>query len=69
MAGPRYALVLRCEVKGALVEPGIAKHFPANAGAENSFEHILLESADDRILLEQIHDRRVAFENMRTAFS
>src|SRR5260370_30327842 len=69
MAGPRYALVLRCEVKGALVEPRVAKHFPGDAGAEKSFEHILLEAGDDRILLEQIHDRRVAFVNMRTAFS
>ena len=69
MAGPRFALVLRCEVKRALVQPGVAKHLPADAGAEKSFEHILLESGDDRILLDQIHDRRVALENMRTTFS
>ena len=68
MAGRRYALVLCCEVKRALVQPGVAKHFPADAGAEKSFEHILLESGDDRILLDQIHDRRVAFENLRTTF-
>ena len=52
MAGPRYALGLRCEVKRALVQPGVAKHFPADTGAEKSFEHILLESGDDGILLD-----------------
>src|SRR5438105_1736634 len=38
MAGPGYALGLRCEVKRALVQPGVAKHFPADAGAEKRFE-------------------------------
>src|SRR5213592_1091173 len=60
----RYAELLQCEIKGALVQTGIANHLTAHAGAEKNLEHILLKSANDRVLLEQIHDRRVTFENL-----
>src|SRR2546425_9383273 len=63
----RSAALLQCEIKRALVQTGIANHLTAHAGAEKNFEHILLKSANDGILLEQIHDRRVAFENLGTA--
>src|SRR4051812_10135315 len=57
------------EVKRALVKTRGACLFPAHLGAENSFEHVFLEPADDRILVEQIQDRRMAFKNLRAAFS
>src|SRR5213592_4677789 len=63
----RYAELLQCEIKRALIQTGIANHLTAHAGAEKNLEHILLKSANDRILLEQIHDRRVAFENLGAA--
>src|SRR5881398_757306 len=36
-------------------------------GCREELQHILLKSANDRILLEQIHDRRVTFENLGLA--
>src|SRR5207237_9550370 len=63
----RYAELLQREIKRALEQTGIANHLTAHAGAEKNLEHILLKSANDRILLEQIHDRRVAFENLGAA--
>src|SRR5205809_6786801 len=63
----RYAELLQREIKRTLVQTGIANHLTAHAGAEKNLEHILLKSANDRILLEQIHDRRVTFENLGVA--
>src|SRR5216117_17856 len=62
-----YAELLQREIKRTLVQTGIANHLTAHAGAEKHLEHILLKSANDGILLEQIHDRRVAFENLWAA--
>ena len=45
----KISSVLQREVKRALVQPRVANHLSAHAGAEKSFEHILLEPANDRI--------------------
>src|ERR1041385_8832887 len=55
------------EIKGALVETGRAGLLAPNFGAEHTFEHVLLEPRNDRVLLEQIQNRRMAFENLGTA--
>src|SRR5438105_15805044 len=60
-------MLLQCEIKRALVQTRVANHLSAHAGAEKNFEHILLKSANDRILFKQIHDRRVTFENLGAA--
>jgi hypothetical protein len=36
---------------------------------EGLLEHFLFKPADDLVFLDQIHDRRVAFENLRAAFA
>ena len=55
------------EIERALVQARGARLFAADFGAEHSCDQILLEAADDRILVEQVQDRRMAFENLRPA--
>src|SRR5213593_1320358 len=54
---------LERKLKRALVQARVANHLPAHARAQDGFEHILLEPADDRVMLEQIHNGRMAFKN------
>src|SRR3954447_25356133 len=58
---------LNREVERALVLPGGARFFAPNRRAENLLKRVLLEARDDRILLQQIHDRRVTFKDLRAA--
>lgn len=47
-------VVLRRQLKHALVLAGVARFFPAHACAEDGLEHVALESPNNRIALEQI---------------
>src|SRR5437773_7007690 len=60
---PSIKSPLQRKLKRTLVQPRIANHLPANTRAEYGFEHVLLEPPDDRIMLEQIHNGRMTFEN------
>src|SRR3954466_4044243 len=56
------------EVKRALVEAGSADFLAPHLGAEDALKHVLLEPGNDRILIEQVHDGGMAFENLGAAF-
>src|SRR4029077_6241698 len=58
---------LRVKVKRALVQSGIARFLPPHSCSEKLFEHFLLESANNWIFIEDILERRVAFQNLRAA--
>src|SRR5262249_52358715 len=57
--------ILRCELEDALVQAGVTKHLAADTRAEHGFEHVLLEPANDRVALEHVQERGMAFENLR----
>src|SRR5207244_10575843 len=63
----RRVTFLRVKVKRALVESGIARFLPPHSCAEKLLEHFLLESANNRIFIEHVLERRVAFQNLRAA--
>src|SRR4051812_43902860 len=57
----------RREVESAFVLARSARLFAANRRAQHRLKHVLLQPRDDQILLEQIHDGRVAFQDLRSA--
>src|SRR5437773_11444284 len=59
--------ILRRNLKRALVHTRVANYLPANTRAQYSFEHVLLEPTDDRVLLHQVQDRRMTLQNVRAA--
>src|SRR5438045_9272944 len=63
----RRVTFLRVKVKRALVESGIARFLPPHSCAEKLLEHFLRESANNRIFIEHVLERRVAFQNLRAA--
>jgi len=63
----RRVTSLRVKVKRALVQSGIARFLPPHSCSEKLFEHFLLESANNWIFIEDILERRVAFQNLRAA--
>ena len=63
----RRVTFLRLKVKRALVQSGIARFLPPHSRSEKLFEHFLLESANNWIFIEDILERRVAFQNLRAA--
>src|SRR5438128_12562689 len=67
MSGLESEARLHGEIKRALVQAGVASFFSTHAGAEHGFEHILLETTDDRVAIKQVHDWRMTFENLRPA--
>src|SRR5205085_7217494 len=62
------ALASGGEIKRALVETGITRFLPAHSCAEHLLEHLLLEPADDGVLIEHVLQRRVALQNLRPLF-
>ena len=42
--------------------------FPAYVRTQNSFKHVLFKAADDWITIEQVHNRRMTFEDLRATF-
>src|SRR2546427_8949097 len=56
-------ICLQRKLKRALVQSRVANQLPSHTCAQDGFEHVLLESANDRVLLEQIHNGGMTFEN------
>src|SRR5438552_10628354 len=56
------------EIKCALVESACARFLAPDARSENAVKHVLLEPANDWVFLEQIKNRGMAFQNLRTVF-
>src|SRR5438270_6924993 len=52
----------------ALVQARGAGFFAPDRSAEHSLDQIVLEAANDRVLIKQVQDRRMAFENLGAAF-
>src|SRR5215471_14474532 len=59
-------LDLRGELKDALVQPGVTNNLPANTGAQNGFEHVLLEPSNDGVTLQHVQDRGMTLQDVRT---
>src|SRR5438874_2139763 len=58
--------ILCRESKGALVQPGVTNNLPADTGAQNGFEHVLLEPSNDGVTLQHVQDRGVTLQDVRT---
>ncbi len=59
--------MLHRNLKRALVQTRVTNYLPANTRAQYGFEHVLLESTNDRVLLHQVQDRRMTLQNVRAA--
>src|SRR5438093_10884409 len=56
------------EIKCALVESACARFLAPDARSENALKHVLLEPANDWVFLDQIKNRGMTFQNLRTVF-
>src|SRR5260370_16487580 len=56
------------EIKCALVESACARFLAPDGCSENALKHVLLEPANDWVFLEQIKNRGMTFQNLRTVF-